>query len=360
MDMQAMSLKTSAWVLALLCATGVLVSDGPVMRAEAQSVSSYSSGFQEFKRELRQRAEQDGISAETLNAVMSDIEFQPRVIALDRAQPGGTPNGPIPKFAPYRAQHVDYERISRGRARYQALRPLLMRVERETGVPESIMMAIYGHETNYGAYTGGFDLLNVLATLAYEGRRRDLFAQEFIATLRMMDRGYSRARLRGSWAGATGYPQFLPSVYLRVARDGDGDGKADIWTNEADALASIANYFANAGWRRGQPWGVSASVPDDLDWSDLSTGMTAPSCPRVHARHSRWKTVAEWQALGVVPTRSGLTETDLVSLFQPDGPGTPAWLLTGNYRVILDYNCSNFYGLSVGLLADAVEMGARD
>jgi membrane-bound lytic murein transglycosylase B len=145
-------------------------------------------------------------------------------------------------------------------------------------------------------------------------------------------------------------------MVLRVARDGDGDGRIDIWNSEADALASIANYFVNAGWRANVPWAVSAAIPATFDRSALTPRLAAPRCPKVFERHSRWKMVSEWRALGVVPIGvKRLRENEMTSLFQPDGPGTPAWLLTGNYRVILDYNCSNFYGLSVGLLADAIE-----
>lgn len=318
------------------------------------------SGFRSFTEQLRTRAADEGVSARTLDQVIPELTFLPRVVELDRAQPGGAPGTAIPRFAPYRARHVDASRIERGRSRYLALRPLLARVETETGVPEEIMMAIYGHETNYGSFTGNFDLLNSLATLAYEGRRRELFTAEFIATLKMMDRGYPRAKLKGSWAGATGYPQFLPSMYLRVARDGDGDGRADIWSSEPDALASIANYFVNAGWRRGVPWGVPASISGNIDTSRFAARTVSPRCERVFSRHSQWRTVAEWRALGVQPQRGSLRDTELVTLFQPDGPNTPAWLLTGNYRVILDYNCSNFYALSVGLLADAVATGVPD
>lgn len=317
------------------------------------------SDFQDFLARVRQQALAQGVSARTLDSVLPTLTFNPRVIELDRAQPGGNPatSAPasIPAFAPYRIRHVDAARINRGRAKYQALRPLLQKVEAQTGVPEEIMVAIWGHETNYGAYTGDFDLPRALATLAYEGRRRELFTDEFIATLKLIDRGVPRERLKGSWAGATGYPQFLPSVYLRLARDGDGDGRADIWTSEADALASIANYFVNAGWRAGRPWGVPASAPPFLDRSAVVERMDSPRCPRVHDRHSRWMTVAEWRARGVVQTGGEkLRDDELVSLLEPDGPGAPAYLLTGNYRVILDYNCSNFYALSVGLLADAV------
>lgn len=312
-------------------------------------------GFQAFLRQLRPRALAEGVRPDTFDSVAATLTFNPRVVALDRQQPESAPNAPIPNFAPYRAQHVDTARITRGRAAYQRERPRLARIEAETGVPEEIMVAIWGHETNYGGYTGDFDLPRSLASLAYEGRRRELFTGEYLATLKMIDRGVPRDRLKGSWAGAFGYPQFLPSVYLRLARDGDGDGRADIWSNAADTLASIANYFVNAGWRAGQPWGFAVSVPAGLDRSDLKSRTLSPRCPRVHERHSRWRTMAEWRALGIVPQGRGWPgDQVLASLIEPDGPGRTAYLLTGNYRVILDYNCSNFYALSVGLLADEI------
>ncbi|MEP6786512.1 MAG: lytic murein transglycosylase [Sphingomonadales bacterium] len=314
-----------------------------------------ASGFATYLQSVALKARAQGVSQGTLDAVLPTLTFNPRVVELDRGQPGGSPTtSAIPNFAPYRAQHVDGPRIARGRAKYQALRPLLSRVERQTGVPESIMVSIWGNETNYGAYTGDFDLARSLVSLAYEGRRRALFEQEFIDTLKLMDRGTPREVLKGSWAGATGYPQFLPSAVIKLARDGDGDGRIDIWRSEADALASIANYFVQAGWRPNQPWGVAATVPSSLNRASIANRTVSPRCPRVHDRHSRWMTVAEWRALGVIPQSSRLRDSDLASLLEPDGPGATAYLLTGNYRVILDYNCSNFYGLSVGLLADAV------
>ncbi len=325
--------------------------------ANAPAVAQDEAGFQAYiNGPLRQQALREGVSARTLDAVLPSLSYNARVVELDRDQPGGTnPNAPIPNFAPYKARHVDAARINRGRATYRRLRPQLARVERETGVPESIMVAIFGHETNYGSYTGDFDLPRSLATLAYEGRRRALFSGEFIATMKMIDRGVPRERLKGSWAGAFGYPQFLPSIYLRLARDGDGDGVANIWSNEADTLASIANYFVNAGWRPGQPWGVAVNVPSGFNRAVVANRTRSPRCGRVFDRHSGWKTMAEWRALGVVP-QSGSWPADNIqaTLLEPDGPGRTAYLLTGNYRVILDYNCSNFYALSVGLLADEV------
>jgi len=320
------------------------------------AIAQSESGFQAYLSDLRAKALAAGVSQRTIESVFPTLTMSDRVIELDRAQPGGSPNAPVPMFAPYQAKHVDAARISRGRAAYQANRAKLVRIEEETGVPESIMVSIWGHETNYGGYTGNFDLPNSLATLAYEGRRRPLFEKEFIDSLKMMDRGVSRGTLQGSWAGATGGPQFLPSVYLRLARDGDGDGRADIWNSDADVLASIANYFVNAGWRKGQPWGFAVSVPSSVDVDTMPALTVSPRCPKVYARHSQWKTMAEWRALGIVPlTRTWPADsTMLATLLEPDGPGRTAYLLTGNYRVILDYNCSNFYALSVGLLADAI------
>jgi lytic murein transglycosylase len=323
--------------------------------AASPAVAQDEAGFQSYLQTVRAAALSQGVTRSTVDSVLPTLTLNPRVIELDRGQPGANPNSAPPPFAPYKSQHVDASRISRGRAAYQAERYRLARIEAETGVPESIMVAIWGHETNYGAVMGNFDLPRALATLAYEGRRRDLFQAEFIDTLRMIDRGVPRSRLTGSWAGAFGGPQFLPSVYLRLARDGDGDGKADIWTSRADTLASIANYFRAAGWRPGQPWGFAVSTPPGLDRTAILDKTTSPRCPRVFDRHSRWRTMAEWRAMGITPIgRSWPGDRVLATLIEPDGPGATAYLLTGNYRVILDYNCSNFYALSVGLLADAV------
>lgn len=311
--------------------------------------------FRSYLESLRSKARAMGIHDSTLNSVFPTLTPNPRVIQLDQNQPGGGTYSPIPNFEPYRQQHVDAARISRGRTAYQANRARLARIEAETGVPEEIMVAIYGHETNYGSYTGDFDLIRSLATLSYEGRRRSLFEPELLATLKMLDNGVPRGRLVGSWAGATGYPQFLPSVYLRLGKDGDGDGRVDIWTSEADALASIANYFVNAGWRRGQPWGVAVTVPVGLDRSAIAARIRPARCERVFNRHSRWLSMREWRRLGITPAGgSWPSDNVMATLLEPDGPGKTAYLLTSNYRAILDYNCSNFYALSVGLLANAV------
>ncbi|MEA3065170.1 MAG: rane-bound lytic murein transglycosylase [Sphingomonadales bacterium] len=314
------------------------------------------SGFAAYLPQLEAQARRAGVSPATIAGVFPNLVYSARTVQLDRAQPGGTPGSEAnPPFAPYRARHVSPALIAGGQRRYAVNLPYLRDIGRTYGVAPSVLVAIWGHETSYGAVTGDFDLLNSLATLAYDGRRRQLFADEFVAALKMIDRGVPRSRLRGSWAGATGHPQFLPSVWLRLARDGDGDGRADIWRSEPDALASIANYLSNAGWKPGLTWGLAVRVPPGLDRARLRSNLKAPRCPRVHERHSRWLTVAEWRALGLV-AQNGIwpRDSEMASLIEPDGPGATAYLLTGNYRAILDYNCSNFYALSVGLLADAI------
>jgi len=326
----------------------------PIQSAHAQQYAARDGiAFDAYLELLKARARSEGVSEATIQRMTSGLTPNQRVIRLDRGQPGRPTRRGYPALAPYISKHVNPTRISGGRSVYRNYRSQLLSAERNYGVPSQILVAIFGHETSYGNIRGNFDLSRSLATLAWEGRRRELFAGEFIALLKVADRGFSRQQLVGSYAGAFGNPQFLPSVYLRLATDGDGDGRANIFTNRADTFASIANYFRDAGWRTGQPWGVRASVPREFNVDAYKTKLVAPVCPRVHERHSQWKTVREWRALGVQPQRP-LPDTTLTSLFQPDGPGRPAWLLTSNYRVILEYNCSNYYAMSVGLLADEI------
>jgi len=300
-------------------------------------------------------ARSQGVRESTIRANIPSLDLNRRVMELDQGQPGGPPNSAYtPPFSPYQRRHVTPDLIRRGQARYSSLYGNLAQIQARYGVDPGVLMAIYGHETSYGAVTGGFDLLEALASLAYEGRRRAMFEGEFIAALKLIDLGIPRWRLKGSYAGATGYPQFMPSIVLKLRADGNGDGYADIWGSEADGLASIANYLRNAGWRPGLPWGVAARVPTTLNRASIRPTLRAPRCERVYARHSRWLTVGQWRALGVVPYSSGLRDTEVVTLIEPDGPNGSGYLLTNNYRAILDYNCSNFYALSVGLLANAI------
>lgn len=320
-------------------------------------VSPPADGFSAYIASLRGKAAARGVSGATFDRATSGLSYNARVVALDRGQQDEVrvnPNAPISPFAPYRRRHVDAARIAGGQAVYARERAHLATITQRTGVPAGVILGIYGHETNYGRITGDFDILRALATLAYDGRRRALFEDEFLSALVMVERGAPPAALTGSWAGAIGHPQFLPSVYLRMAQDGDGDGVAAIWNNQADALASIAHYLQVSGYKRGEHWGYAVSVPDSLERGDIASRSASPRCPRVFARHSRYLTAAEWRARGIVFQGRVPADDMLLSLIEPDGRVQTAYLLSGSYRAILDYNCSNFYALSVGLLADAI------
>ncbi|RIV80943.1 lytic murein transglycosylase [Aurantiacibacter xanthus] len=336
-------------LLASAAAFSLFASIGSAASAQQETFSAYLAS-------VGQKARAEGVSDATIANVFAGLTPNERVMALDRdnvSSSGSTTSTGFPSMANYIDRHNSRARIDGGRSAYRSLGSLAAQVEREYGVPAQYLVAIWGHETAYGAVKGSFDLPRSLATLAWEGRRRDLFERELIDVLKIADSGIPRASLVGSWAGAFGNPQFLPSVYLRLARDGDGDGVRDIWNSRADTLYSIANYFHDAGWRPGQPWAVRAFVPNSADRSGIESAAIAPVCPRVHERHSRWLTVREWKERGITPM-APIGDDVLTALFEPDGPAAPGYLLTQNYRVILEYNCSNYYAMSVGLLADEI------
>ena len=332
-------------LLALLTAT-------PGIAAEAEAAPATDVAFAAWVADFRAAEIAKGVAPAALDAVLDGLRYSPRVVELDRAQPDDS--GRVATFADYVDRRVEPVRIARGRAAHATSATALASAEAQTGVPAAIILGIWGMESSYGAVTGSFDVPRSLATLAFDGRRRALFTKELAATVAIVERGLiTRDRLTGSWAGAMGQPQFLPSTYLAHARDGDGDGQVDIWTSPGDIARSIATDLAANGWRRGAVWGIAVTVPPDLNRDRVRNLVAPTTCPKVYAKHSRWLTVAEWRALGLV-ARDWPGDAVLATLVEPDGPGARAFLTFGNYRALLGYNCSNFYALSVGLLADAL------
>lgn len=326
--------------------------------APAQTQDPEEARFETWLSTYRAGAIARGLRPEWLDATLAGVTLSPRVVELDRGQPDDSNVRSV--FADYRARQINDARILGGQRRLADNAVLLQSIESRYGVPAAVLLAIWGVETSYGGFTGNFDLPRSLATLAFDGRRAELFTRELDAAVRMVgERGVERALLRGSWAGATGQPQFLPSSYLRFAADGDGDGRADIWRSTADTLASIASYFAGSNWRSGRTWGLQVLVPGNLDRERVRNLVQPTSCQRPLSRHSRWISVAEWKALGLQPVGQFPPDDTLMTLVEPDGPGGNAFLTTGNYRAILAYNCSNFYALTVGLLSDAIARPAQ-
>ena len=317
--------------------------------------STALTGYDAYKQRLAALARSAGVREATIQAVVPFLSLNSRVMELDRAQrPTSTTSSAPSSFASYLGRHITSSLINRGYSRYAGHWTNLSRIRERYGVEPSVVIAIYGKETSYGSITGTFDLVEALASLAYEGRRRSMFEGEFVAALKLLDTGVRRSTLKGSYAGATGYPQFMPSVALRLRADGDGDGYADIWRSEDDAFASIANYLRDAGWKPNLPWGVPVSLPANLNRAAIRSSIKPPRCPAVYNRHSRWLTVREWRAKGLVPADGRVPDNELATLMETPGAYAQGYLLTTNYRSILDYNCSNFYALTIGLLADAI------
>ncbi|MFN3369967.1 MAG: lytic transglycosylase domain-containing protein [Sphingomonadaceae bacterium] len=340
----------------LLLAALLLLGLAPPASAD---VTAMADGFTVWLENYRRAAETRGLQRDWLDAALAGASYSPRVVELDRNQPDDS--GRRNMFADYLARQLTQARIDQGQARAADHRATLERIARETGVPAPVIVAIWGMETSYGRVMGGFDLPSAIATLAYDGRREALFTRELDALVRMVgERRIPREKLRGSWAGAFGQSQFLPSSFLAHARDGDGDGVIDIWSSVPDTFASIAGYLADNGWVAGNGWGFRAGVPAGFDRASVANPVRPTSCIRPLERHSRFLPASEWRRLGFVPLNAVWPGDEVeMSLVEPDGEGQGAFLTTRNYRALMAYNCSNFYALSVGLLANAVEPALR-
>ncbi len=293
--------------------------------------------FDAFLADMARQARQEGIRAGTIDAAFAGVRANQRVIALDQRQPEFTQT-----LAQYRAARLSQARINAGRAAAARNRDTLAAVSARYGVPAAILLGIWGLESNYGTTTGGFGVVEALATLGWEGRRASFFRGELLSALRILDRGdVTPARMTGSYAGAMGQPQFMPSSYLRYAVDMDGDGRADIWTSTPDVLGSIGNYLAASGWRAGQGWGEAVAVP---------TGIDPAMVGREHPRP-----LAAWRAQGVRAINPrGLGSAEAAALVMPDGVGGEGFLVGANFNAIRRYNPSDFYALAVALLGEAV------
>lgn len=297
--------------------------------------------FDTWLADFREEALQVGIGRETLDTALAGVKPIPRVIELDRHQPES-----IQTFAQYMAKRVTNKLAEEGRRALQENRALLEEIGEKYGVQPRFIVALWGLETRFGAYTGGFPVVGALATLAHDGRRGAYFRGELLNALKIIDGGHiSAVDMRGSWAGAMGQSQFMPATFVSYAVDYDGDGRRDIWTTLADVFASAANYLANLGWRDDQTWGREVQLPADFDLGFTGHGVVKP--------------LAYWQALGVrradgtdLPTRQ--LEA---SVILPGGAGGPSYVVYDNYRRIRNWNRSDYFAMSVGRLSDLIGDG---
>ncbi|GAB4119873.1 MAG: hypothetical protein Kow00104_02600 [Rhodothalassiaceae bacterium] len=311
--------------------------------------------FEEWLDGVRAEARAAGISEATLEAALSGLEPDMRVIALDRRQPEFTQS-----FAEYMTARVSETRIARGLEKMAEHRDLLRRVGERYGVQPRFIAAIWGLETNYGATSGTMSVPRSLATLAWDRRRPDYFRGELLAALRILDeRHIAAGEMIGSWAGAMGQSQFMPSSFLEYAQDFDGDGRRNIWSDPGDVFASIAHYLKKYGWNADMTWGRQVLLPEGMSAGSLAPKEPPRTCRRALDAHSERLPLPVWQDMGVRRLNgTALPKRDfLASLVEPAGPGGPAFLTYDNFRAILRYNCSNFYALAVGHIADRLREG---
>ena len=298
--------------------------------------------FAEWLEGVRAEALAGGVGESALDAALHNLEGPlPRVLELDRKQWKRDVT-----LDWYLNRVVTDERVNKGREMGRRYRSLLAQIGEKYGVQPRFILAIWGIETNYGKMTGGFPVLAALATLAFDGRRQDFFRGELLEALRIMEQeGMEPESMLGSWAGAMGQSQFMPTSFRDFAQDYNGDGHRDIWTTEADVFASIAHYLERHGWRDDITWGRGVKLPADFGPDLIGLDVT--------------HVLPKWQALGV----RRLDGTDLpsrplaASMIAPDYPGGDAFLVYENFRVTLTYNRSSFYATAVGILSDRIARG---
>lgn len=296
------------------------------------------ASFTEWLQGVRQQAASQGVSQQTLDAALAGIQLDQKVLDLDRSQPEFTIT-----FAQYVAKTVTKQRINQGRKLLDEYRPLLDKIGQAYGVQPQFIVALWGVESDFGRFTGGYSVVESLATLAYGSTRQEMFRSELLdALIILQQKNITPEAMTGSWAGAMGQPQFMPSSYLKYAVDYTGDGKRDIWTDQADVFASIANYLAASGWRRDLGWGQPVRLP--------------PGLPESYIGWKNDRPMSEWQRLGLRNSDgSPLPMTaEPMALVAPDGLAGPAWLTTSNFKVIMKWNRSTYFATSVGLLADGI------
>lgn len=311
--------------------------------------------FEAFLAEVRNEALQKGIKQDVVRTALTGVEPVMRIIERDRNQAEFKLS-----FATYRDRVITPLNVQRGQKLRDDHQALLRQVSQRYGVQPRFVLAIWGIETRYGAVKADVPLMHSLATLAFDRRRSSYFRNELFSALTMLDRGYiDFPTMKGSWAGAMGQPQFMPSSYLAYAEDFDGDGKRDIWGNTGDVFASIANYLAKHGWNTSQTWGREVRISAELQKSLGNYAREGRSGCRAIDQMTRDMSLEDWTRLGVRRTDGGELPKAQQSgaLVQPDGAGGPTFLVYGNYRSILRYNCAHHYALTVSLLADRVGDG---
>ncbi|MDF2687998.1 MAG: lytic transglycosylase, partial [Microvirga sp.] len=313
-----------------------LTAGAAVMALPVQAQDASQAGFQRFVQGLWPEARARGISQATFNEAFRGVEPDAKIIALTKKQ-----SEFVRPIWDYINGSISTERLKRGREVSAEWTKTLSLVEKTYGVPRSVVLGVWGMETNYGSFTGSIYAIRALSTLAYTGYRPDFFREELLTALQILEQEHvDRSKMLGSWAGAMGQTQFMPSSFMKYAVDGNRDGVRDIWSSVPDAMASTANYLRQHGWEPGLPWGFEVQLPKDFDFRYLKLNFP------------QWQTVGLRRVDGKAMPRAGEA-----SLFLPGGASGPAFLVTKNYDVIKSYNSSDAYAMGVAHLGDRLMGG---
>ena len=321
----------SALILGLTLSLGMGAAGAP-----ARAQDSSQADFQRFVQSLWPAAKARGVSRETFEEAFRGVGPDPKIVALTRKQ-----SEFVRPIWDYIDGAISSQRLERGRRMASEWSQTLDAIERTYGVPRSVVLGVWGMETNFGSFTGSIYAVRALATLAYTGYRGDFFLEELLTALQILEAEHvDRSKMLGSWAGAMGHTQFMPSSYMKFAVDGNRDGVRDIWASVPDALASTANYLRQHGWKPGLPWGFEVKLPHGFDFRNLRQSF------------------ASWHGLGLRRMDGKpMPRSGEASLFLPGGARGPAFLVTDNYNVIKAYNSSDAYAMGVAHLGDRLMGG---
>jgi len=311
------------------------------------------AGFADYVVELKAEALAKGFSQDLIDESFAKVKFHKRAVKADRSQPEN-----VETLDTYLPKRVPKWKVDKARALYKEHKTLLNQIGDKYQVQPRFIVALWGLETNFGKFTGGYNVVSALSTLAYEGRRETFFKKQLMAALTILDEGHiSSENMKGSWAGAMGQNQFMPTSFLAYAVDGDGDGKKDIWQNQADVFSSMANYLQKEGWNDELTWGRQVKLPKDFDYTLAIPKNTGSRKNWLKAWAETERTLSQWQALGVRRADgTNLPTVDIkAALVFPDDKNGRVYLAYDNYKSLMHWNLSYYFVSSVGHLSDRIK-----
>ena len=318
-----------------------------------QAKALTEAGFAQYVIDLKKAALAQGFEQSLIDTSFSKVKFHQRAVTADRKQPEN-----VETLDTYLPKRVPASKVNKARELFKDHQEVLTKIGNDYGVQPRFIVALWGLETNFGQFTGGYNVVAALSTLAYEGRREAFFQKQLWAALTILAQGHINIDdMNGSWAGAMGQNQFMPTSFLAYAVDGDGDGKKDIWQNQIDIFASMANYLKNEGWNNDLTWGRQVKIPKNFDTTLAIPKNTGSRKNWLKAWAKTEKTLAQWQALGVTRMDGRmLPNVDIkAALVFPDGEKGRAYLAYDNYKSLMHWNLSYYFVSSVGHLSDAIK-----